>query len=270
MRCTSCATFVNRDAPSCWLCHAPLRPDAATSVPAVSRRRFGQPLRLQVASVAPPASRNARFKQAALTPKQRAWPRPRLPTLRTLAFALGAFVLVAALLFGALVAYGAVTDPGSDDAVHSYAKNEHGATYTSRAGRFRAVFPTQPTLTTAAGTTPDGRPATAHVIESKPGTDYTFSVRYQDQAVTPGDAKAALDVRTSQLASSSRTLLAPADSGFGRATVRDIYSHRAGTYYRDRLIFVDDHIYTIEVGSHHKLPEGWDRFVQSFTLALAS
>jgi hypothetical protein len=260
--------FVDRNAPSCWLCHAPLRPRTA-SVPAASRRRLGRPLRLQAAPVAPLALRSAAFRQSHLAPEQPALARPRLPTPRIIAFALGTLALVALLGFGGVVAYGAVADAGSGNAVHSYARDANGARYTSRAGRFRAVFPTPPSLTTAAGTASDGGPATVHVIASTPGGGYTFSVRYQDDAITPGDATDVLDVRTSQLAASGRTLFAPADSIFGRASVRDIYSRRGGTSYRDRLILVDNRIYTIEVGSHDELPEGWDRFAESFTLTRA-
>jgi hypothetical protein len=266
MRCASCDTFVDRDAPSCWLCHAPLRPRAA-SVPAASRRRLGSPLGLQAA---PLASRNAAFSQSLVPPKPPAVARPRLPTLRTVALALATLALVALLCFGGVLAYGSVVDGDSRNAVHAYAENAHGARYTSRAGHFRAVFPTAPVLTTAAATASDGSPTTAHVIASTPGGGYTFSVRYQDELSTTGDATAALDVRTSQLAAGGRTLFAPADSTFGRASVRDIYSRRGSMSYRDRLILVDHRIYTIEVGSHDEQPEGWDRFAQSFALIPAA
>lgn len=269
MRCTTCDTFVERGAPSCWLCHAPLRPRVA-SVPDASRRRRGRPLRLQAAPAAPLASHNAAFRQSLVAPKPPAVARPRLPTRRTVALALGTLALVALAGFGGVVAYGSVADAGSSNAVHAYVGNVHGARYTSRAGHFRAVFPTAPVLTTVAGTASDGGPTTAHVIASTPGGGHSFSVRYEDEAITAGDATAALDVRTSELAASGRTLFAPADSAFGRAWVREIYSRRGGTSYRDRLILVDNRIYTIEVGSHDKQPEGWDRFARSFTLTPAA
>lgn len=196
--------------------------------------------------------------------------RPRLPTRRIVALAITTLVLVALAGFGGVVEYGSVADAGRGNAVHAYVRNAHGATYTSRDGHFRAVFPTAPVLGTVAGTASDGSPKTAHVIASTPSGGHIFSVRYEDEAITAGDATAALDVRTSELAASGRTLFAPADSTFGRASVREIYSRRGGTSYRDRLILVDNRIYTIEVGSHDEQPEGWDRFARSFTLTPAA
>jgi hypothetical protein len=182
---------------------------------------------------------------------------------RTVAI-VAAWVAVVAIIGVALwLFFSNVADTTSGTStVESYAKAETGQVYSSVRDGFRVTLPTTPhrrELDEAAGPTV--------IVESRPGSGYSFSVTRSPQSEDAlANYSAALNTAAGQLAADrGAEIVSQSDPApFVNVAVKDVVFRKGGQWYRNRLVLTADRLYTVQAVTKSKDPAPFDHLWKTF------
>lgn len=236
MRCPACNTWMEDDAPVCWMCQEVVDPEKAAEIDTEAEQHRAEALQKY-------AAKRQRRSPLALV----------LITIGVLALFAGAF----------LIYYYVLADDGTAT-VDEYVAGERGVQYTSEEGAFTATFPTEPDES-------DDDPfglglgETAGAVESEPGRDYLFTVAWfaidspvssQILNLIPGELAEALDGEVLDVAQR--------DLAFIPATEVAV----KGEGQTSRLVFfqTDERFYAIGTDARTDDRAPFERFVGSLTV----
>jgi len=236
MRCPACNTWMEDDAPVCWMCQHVIDPERASQIDAEAERHRAEALQRRAA---------ARRRRSPLA--------LALITIGVLALFAGGFAIY----------YYVLSDDGSDT-VDEYVAGNVGVEYTSDAGAFTATYPTDPSTESAKlglGDITDE----AGAIVSRPGRGYTFGISWSiiDSPIS-SDTLSQFPANVADELGGDVEGVAQRDLAFIPATeftvATDDQTHRFVVFQTDRRL------YLVEVASNSAGRAPFEHFVTSLSI----
>lgn len=155
-----------------------------------------------------------------------------------------------------------VIDQNGSSTVESYAAGDSGQLYSSVRDGFKVELPTTPRrreLDRADGTT--------IVVDSRPGSGYSFSVTRSPQPETGlENYVSTLNTAAGQIAESAGgEIVSQTDPiPYIDVAVKEVVFRKGNAYYRNRLVLATNHLFTIQAMVKGNDPAPFDRLRESF------
>ncbi len=164
---------------------------------------------------------------------------------RTFAIVAAWIAVVAVIGLGLWLFWTNVVDSSSGTStVESYTRGETGKVYRSVRDGFRVELPTTPRRREL-----DGAAGPTVVVDSRPGSGYSFSVtRSPQNEDTLANYTAALNTAAGSIAADSGgEIVSQTDPvQYGKVVLKDVVYRKGGQWYRTRLMLSADRLYDVQ------------------------
>lgn len=157
-----------------------------------------------------------------------------------------------------------VIDSSGSSAVESYTSGKTGQLYSSVRDGFKVELPTPPRRREI-----DGPAGPTVVVDSQPGSGYSFSVtRVPESDTALENYTAVLNTAAGSIAEGvGGEIVSQTDpTPFGEVALKDVVFRKGSEYYRNRLVLGADGLYTVQAKVKGRDPAPFNHLWSTFTV----